>query len=174
MKGKLAIAVGAALALTAAVVAAQAPGYGPGWGMGGMGMGMGRGMGPGMMGGGPGMMYGGGPGYGYGFENGLAAQKSALKITSAQENAWNAYAETVKKQGDAMLARREAMFRTAPATALERADLQSKFTKEHSEQLEARNAAFKQLYDVLTPEQRTLVDQGPVASGRGFRGPGWR
>ncbi len=143
---KIAIGVGAALSLglAAAVAGAQPGGYGPGSGMGGgMGMGMGGGMmgGPGMMGDGPGMMGADG----YGIEERLAAQKSAFKITSEQEGAWQAYAKVVKAQ----------------------ADLNTKRAKERFEQFEAVNAATKNLYGVLTPEQRAVA-------ARGFHGGGWR
>ena len=185
---KIAIGVAAALSLgLAAVAGAQPGGYGPGGGMGGgMGMGMGQGMmggGPGMMGMGAGMMSGG-PGMmgmgpemmdaqGYGIEERLAAQKSALKITSDQESAWQAYASVAKTQVDARLERRKAMHGAAPATAVERFDLHNKFMKERFGQLEAVNAAFKDLYAVLTPEQRTIADQG-AGFGPGFRGPSGR
>lgn len=144
---KIAIGVGAALSLgLAAVAGAQPGGYGPGWGTGG---GMGMGMGHGMMGGGPGMM-GMGPemmgAQGYGIEERLAAQKSALKITPDQESAWQAYAKVVKTQ----------------------ADLNAKLVKERFEGFEAVNTASKNLYGVLTPEQRA------AARGPGFHGQGWR
>ena len=173
---ELAIGLGAAASLGLAAAAFAHPGYGPGagwgggpgYGMGG-GMGMGYGMGPGMRGG-----YGPG-GYGMGFqgsEDGLAAQKSALKITAAQEKAWEEYASVAKKHFDARLAHREAMYNAAPANAAERQELQAAFMKQRVEQMEAMNGAFKKLYAVLTPEQRTVLDQragfGPRA-GRGWR-----
>jgi Spy/CpxP family protein refolding chaperone len=174
---KLAIGLGAAASLGLAAAAFAHPGYGPGagfgggpgYGMGG-GMGMGYGMGPGMRGGGSGM-----GGYGMGFqgsEDRLAAQKSALKITAAQEKAWDEYASVAKKQSDAMLAQRDAMHGTAPASAAERQELHAAFMKQRVEQMEAMNGAFKKLYEVLTPEQRTVLDQ---RSGFGPRaGRGWR
>lgn len=185
---KIAIGVGAALSLgLAALAGAQPGGYGSGWSM---GAGMGMGMGQGMMGGGSGMMgmgqamMGGGPGMmgmgpemmdaqGYGIEQRLAAQKSALKITSDQESAWQAYADVAKTQADARLEQSKAMHGAAPVTAVERFDLHNKFMKEHFQQLEAVNAAFKDLYAALTPEQRAIADQG-AGFGPGFRGPGGR
>lgn len=170
---KLAVGLGAAASLGLAAAAFAHPGYGmgggPGYGMGGGGgMGMGMGMGPGMRGGGYGM---GGYGMGYGgVEDRLAAQKSALKITPAQEKAWEEYAGVAKKQSDVMLAHREAMFNAAPANAVERQDLHATFMKQRVEQMEAMSGAFKKLYAVLTPEQRTVLEQragfGPRAGGR--------
>ena len=185
---KIAIGVSAALSLGLAALAGAHPGgYGPASSMGGgMGMGMGQGMmggGPGTMGMGPGMMSGA-PGtmgmgpemmdtQGYGIEQRLAAQKSALKITSDQESAWQAYASVAKTQADARLEQRKTMYGAAPTTAAERFDLHSKFMKGRFEQLEAVNAAFKDLYAVLTPEQRAIADQG-AGFGPEFRGPGGR
>lgn len=175
---KLAVAVGLALGLGTAVVVAQP--YGMGWGGGMMGGGMmGWGGGPGMMGGyGPGMMHGYGPGmmgwgggYGYNLEDRLAAQKSALKITPDQERAWTAYADVAKKQSEAMYAQRDAMWKSAPSSSAERYELHSKFMAQRAKEQETLSAAYKELYSVLTPEQRTIADQG---YGYGPRGPGGR
>ncbi len=169
---KIVLGLGAALSLGLAAAAAGAQPYGYGGGMGwGMGGGMGWGMGPGMMGGGmgrgmgPGMMGG----YGYGAEERLAGQKAALKITPAQESAWQDYANVVKKQFDARQEQWEAMHNATAGSSAERSDLHAKFMKQHAEQFEAVNAAYKNLYGVLTPEQRTILDQRP-GYGPGPRG----
>jgi Spy/CpxP family protein refolding chaperone len=172
---KIAVAVGLALGLGTAVVVAQPYGWGGGM-MGGRMMGGGPGMmsgGPGMMGGGPGMMGGGG--YGYNIEDRLTAQKSALKITPEQEDAWKAYADIAKKQADVMFAQHEAMWKSAPSSSAERYELHSKFMAQRAEQHEALSTAYKGLYAVLTPEQRALADQRG-GFGYGPRGPGagWR
>ena len=160
---KLAVAVGLALGLGAAVVTAQP--YGMGWG-GGYGPMHGYGYGPGMMGGyGPGMMGG------YGVEDRLAAQKTALKITAEQEKAWTAYADVAKKEFDAARAQHEALWKSAPSSSAERIELHGKFMAQRAQQQQAVGAAYKKLYSALTPEQRTLADQG---GGYGPRGPGGR
>jgi len=167
---KIAIAVGLALGLGTAVVVAQPYGTMGGGGMmaggmmGGPGM-MGGGMGGGM--GGPGMMGGA-----YSIEGRLATQKSALKITPAQERAWTAYADVAKKQSDAMLTQHEAMWKSAPSSSAERYEQHSKFMQERAQQHEALSAAYKELYAVLTPEQRAAADQR--GGGYGPRGPGAR
>jgi len=161
---KIAIAVGLALGLGTAVVVAQPYGTMGGGGMMAGGM-MGGGMGGGM--GGPGMMGGT-----YSIEDRLAAQKSALKITPEQERAWTAYADVAKKQSDAMLAQHEAMWKSAPSSSAERFELSSKFMQERAQQHEALSAAYKELYTVLTPEQRAAADQR--TGGYGPRGPGAR
>jgi len=167
MKRIAGIAVAVALALGTAVVVAQPYGMGGGMGGGmmGGGAGMGGGMGGGMMGG-PGMMGGGMMGgYGYNVEDRLVAQKSALKITPDQERAWTAYADVAKKQFEAARAQHETFWKSAPSSSAERAELQSKFMTQRAQEHEKLSAAYKELYSVLTPEQRAAADQ---------RGPGGR
>jgi hypothetical protein len=179
MKRVTKIAIGAVTALTlglaTAVVSAQPFGYGPGAGMGpgagygpgyGPGPGMGRGMGP-MMGAGP-MGYG--PmGRGVGpqawgdpaavAESRLAGLKSELKITAAQESAWNTFANQAKQQAAAMQALMASAPGSAQATAPERIESRTQFMKKRQEQMEKGTAAFKELYAALSPEQKALADQ---------------
>jgi Spy/CpxP family protein refolding chaperone len=131
--------------------------------MGGMGT-MGYGMGP------QGMFYGN---PGAAVESRLEALKSELKITSDQEAAWQAYAAQSKHQAESMQASITAKS-GAQSPAPESFALHNEFMKQRFEQAEATNAAFKDLYAVLTPEQRAIADQGYVAHGPGFRGPGGR
>jgi hypothetical protein len=192
---KIAIGVGTALTLglATAMVSAQPYGNGPGWGMGpgpgyGPGAGMARGMGP--MGGGP---MGMGP-MGYGpmrqgigpqaftnpgafAESRLAGLKAELKITAAQEPAWNAFANQAKQQAEAMQALMTSVQGSAQATAPERMELNNQIMKKRQEQMEKGTSAFKDLYAVLSPEQKALADQGfgpGMMRGRGwaFNGPG--
>ncbi len=180
---KIAVGVGAALSLglSAAIVNAHPGGFGPGMGWGGgpgMGWGGGAGcapgygMGPGF-GGGPGMMGGRG-GYGpQGYANPAAAvearlayAKSELKITASQEKAWDAYAAQVKKQAESMFAWHNTM-RESRVTGPERIELQNKIMKERLAQSEALTAATKDLYAVLTPEQKATADF-VIGHGRGM------
>jgi Spy/CpxP family protein refolding chaperone len=163
-RAKIAIAVGTGLGLGLATALAGAQGFGPGWGP-GYGMGYGGGMGPRMM--------------GYGdpaaaAESRLAAQKAELKITDKQEATWQTYAAQVKKNAEAMQASRTAMQSSAANTAPERQALHNEFMKQHLAQSEAMSAALKNLYAVLTPEQRAILDRGPYGAGPGPRGPGGR
>lgn len=191
MKRATKIAIGVATALTlglaTVVVNAHPYGYGPGWGMGmgqgqgygpgyGPGPGMGRGMGPG---GGMGPMgYGMGP-QAYGNPGAMADArnaylKSELKITPAQESAWKTFAEQTKQQAEAMQAWRTTIQGSAPATAPERLELRNQVMKKRQEQMEKATTAFKDLYAVLTPEQKALADQrvGMLGGrGWGFSGP---
>ena len=192
MKRATKIAIGAVTALTlglaTAVVSAHPYGDGPGWGMGqgpgfGSGAGMGRGMGPG---GGPGPMMGYGPmGHGMGpqaYGNPAAAAdwrlsglKSELKITAAQESAWKLFADQTKQQAEAMQALMATAQGSAQASAPERLDLRNQMMKKRQEQMEKTTTAFKDLYAVLTPEQKVLADQHiGMMGGRGmaFNRPG--
>ena len=192
MKRATKIAIGVATALTlglaTVVVNAHPYGYGPGWGM---GMGQGQGYGPGY-GPGPGMGRGMGPGGGmgpmgyrmgpqaYGNPGAMADArnaylKSELKITPAQESAWKTFAEQTKQQAEAMQAWRTTIQGSAPATAPERLELRNQVMKKRQEQMEKGTAAFKDLYAVLTPEQKALADQrvGMMGGrGMGFNRPG--
>ncbi len=198
MKRVTKIAIGAVtvltLGLTTVVVTAHAQGYGPGMGMGygpgyGPGAGMGRGMGPmgygpmgmGPMGYGP-MRRGVGPqafaNPGAFAESRLAGLKAELKITAAQEPAWKTFADQAKQQAEAMQALMTSAQGSAQATAPERIELRSQFMKKQQEQMEKGAAAFKNLYAVLSPEQKALADQGfgPGMMGGGrmaFNRPGW-
>jgi Spy/CpxP family protein refolding chaperone len=146
-----------------------------------MGGGMGNGPGPGM---GMGMME---PGQGMGRMHGqhgmadvnpaaqvegrLAYLKTDLKITTAQESAWNGYAAKARQQAEGMQALRDKMHGgtgTAPELMAQRAEAM----KQRAAGMEAMATALKDLYAVLTPEQKAVADKqftmhhgpGPMAS----------
>lgn len=104
----------------------------------------------------------------------LADLKKQLNITGAQESQWQPFADAVKQQAQGMVAMRASMQSTA-GTMPERMDQRLAFTKQRVAAMETVNGAAKQLYGVLTPEQKAVFDQaGPGAGfgpGRGF-GPG--
>lgn len=189
---KLTIGAVTALALGLATAAADAHpyGYGPGPGMGqgqgygpgyGPGAGMGRGMGPGN---GPGPMMGGGMGYGpmgrgmgpqasanpaAAAEWRLSSLKSELKITAAQESAWKTFSDQAKQQADAMQKLMASVQGSAQATAPERLELRNQVMKQRDEQMAKGTNAFKELYAVLSPEQKALADQRMgMMGGRGM------
>jgi LTXXQ motif family protein len=190
MKRVTKLAIGAVTAVTlglaTAAVNAHPYGDGPGWGMGqGPGYGPGAGMGPmmgrGHMGYGP-MGRGMGP-QGWGnpeaaAEWRLSSLKSDLKITAAQEPAWKVYADQTKQQAEAMQKLMASVQGSAQATAPERLELRNQVMKQRQEQMAKRTAAFKDLYAVLSPEQKALADQRVgfgMMGGRGmaFNRPGW-
>jgi hypothetical protein len=168
----------AALVVGGSALAHPGMGMGPGTGYGmGMGPGMGYGMGMGP-GGGQGMgatMWG--PATAEAVAADLAGLKAALKITAAQEPAWQKYETLLRQQAEAGQAMRSAMLSqmkdpaSADFAALREAMLQLRTTH-----LQARAEARNELLAVLTPEQKTLMAQraypGP---GRrmSMHGPGW-
>lgn len=191
MKRKIAIALGLAMAFGVGATALYANPYGqgPGWGMGGgmgwgpghmmgYGSGQGYGMGPGY-GMGRGMGFGHGPGFGPGatdnpgafVENRLAALKSELKITPAQEGVWNAYVGQAKLQADSMRKWMITMHESTSASLPERSELHNQIWKQRQAHSETTAQTIKDLYAVLTAEQKPIADQllggfGPRAGGR--------
>ena len=125
-----------------------------------------------------GMMGHGGPG-GPGAKDGkgqadfaaIAAKRldkfrSELKITASQENAWQAFAGKAKQQVEGMQAMHDKMHpasaKTADAanvSAPERMDKGIEFMKQRLASMEAMNAALKDLYAVLTQEQKAIADK---------------
>jgi Spy/CpxP family protein refolding chaperone len=190
-----AVAATAALALAGAVSAqpgaGPAFGMGPGWG----GMGPGNGMGPGWGGMGPGNGMGpgwGGMGPGGGHMGGwggrmgggsfgmmglggfdmnaaaagrLAALKTQLKITAAQDSAWKAYETAVTQQASAMQAMRDqfhAQWQNAkPGEAgPDIAAQHQAMAALRQSGWEAQAKASKELYAALTPEQQAFMNGG--------------
>jgi len=148
------IAAASALVLAATGSVYAHSGFGPGWG-GPQGM-MG---GPGGMHGpfgGPGRMMGGGPA-GYS-EQGLAELKSRLGITPEQETAWDAYVTAVQGRAAVMTAHRQAM--VAGTVTLEQ---RQAFHQQGFDQMQKLATATRDLYAVLTPEQKS---QAGGLSGR--------
>jgi hypothetical protein len=122
--------------------------------------------GPGM---GPGMMHGG-HGRGDGdaaalAEKRLAAFKTELKITAQQEAAWQAFAAKATEQAKAMQAQHQQMRQErdkAGATPVPVPDRMAQHLdqmKQHLADMESMQGAVKNLYAVLTPEQRALADR---------------
>lgn len=139
----------------------------------GMGMGMGPGMGPGMsQSAGPGMRHRmAGPETAAAAQARLAAARTELKITPAQEAAWGAYAAVVQRQAEQREATRSEMrskMTDPKTTEAERATLRDAAFKAREAHIAERNAAYKDLQAVLTPEQRTLADRWQPG-GRGHR-----
>lgn len=177
MKRSYKIAMGivaaAGFGLAAASLYAQPGPAGEGWGPGMMGYG-----GPGMMGGwhgGPGFMggrFGANPAAA--IDSHLGALKSELKITSAQESAWQKFADAAKQQGEAAGKIREQVQNT-PQSAPERMAQRTEIMKQQLAGMERTTGAFKQLYAALSTEQKAIADQqfgqfrGPRFGG-GFQG----
>jgi hypothetical protein len=180
----------AALAASASFAYAHPEGYGHGYGAGNGAQGAqacAQGYGPGASRGGYGPGMTGGPGAGRGgpgmwsnpaaaVEGHLAALKVELKITPDQDKAWQAFTAKAKTQADTMIARRAQMFAQANQTAPERLAFRTEQMKQGVANMETMTAAVRDLYGVLTPEQKAIADQqlahGPMGGfggGRGFR-----
>jgi hypothetical protein len=154
----------AVLALGAAGLAVAQAGHGGHGRMdGGAHGGMGGGMG--MHGGGHGAMGGGMRGAGQPADAAtrLAATKAELKITAAQEPAWQAFEAVVLQQADARQAMRTAMLARmqdpAAAASIDHAAQREKMQQLRESGQAARDKARQALYAVLSPEQQAVADQ---------------
>jgi len=143
------LVAGASLAFGAATYAQP---YG-----GGMGYGPGAGMGHGQ-----GQMAGKGPGAGVDraarAESHLAAMKSQLQITPAQEGAWQLFATKAKEQAASMQAF-HAQMQTSTANAAERMTQRTAAMQQRAVLMTAKSDAFVALYATLSPEQKAIADQ---------------
>ena len=150
--------IAAAVAFAFAASAGAHPGGGPGPGYAAQGGGAG---------------HWGGPGGGFGRGNPVAASegrlaylKAELGITAAQEGAWSAFAANTRARAQDMQAHRDAMLEGS-ATTPERFEQRAQFMQQRVAAMGATAAAVKDLYAVLTPEQKAIAD-GLFAHG----GPG--
>lgn len=155
----------AVLTLGLAGAVAAHPGMGQGMGP---GMGMGQGMGQGMHGG----MAG--PQTPAEFTARLSDLKSALKITDAQEGAWQAFSAASQQQFEQRQALRAQMqAQMQNATPADRAAQYEAMKTARDTHFAARNKALTDLYAVLTPEQKAVADQqlrGPFGHRMAQRG----
>ncbi len=129
-----------------------------GQGMMGMGQGMtGSGTGQGMMGRG---MMGNQPAMGAMADGRLAYLKSTLKVTDAQMDAWNGYADAVKGRVGVMQDMRQGMMEAMQkGSATERMDARIAGMEAMAEALKAVKPATEKLYTVLNDEQKKVADQ---------------
>lgn len=87
-----------------------------------------------------------------------------LKLTAAQEPAWQAYIAATAPQPVAARAERSSY---AQLSAPERMEKRLEMAKQHLAKQEARLAALKTFYAVLTPEQQKTFDSATARQGRG-------
>ena len=144
-----------ALAVAAATYAQPYGGMGQGFGP---GMGMGHGHGP-MAGVDPAAMA----------DARLTELKAQLKITAAQEAAWQTYAAQAKQQAASMQAMR-AQMQAGTGTAPEQMGQRTAAMQQRAAGMATMTNAFAALYAVLTPEQKAIADQNVGMMGhRGMR-----
>lgn len=84
--------------------------------------------------------------------------KAELKITAEQDSAWQAFTATARKQAQDMLAMRTKM-QAADGSAPDRLAQRSEFMKQRVSGMDSMQAALKDLYAVLTPEQKAIADK---------------
>ena len=153
----------AALIAAAAGAAAQPPtGRGPG-GPYGPGMMGGGGGGPGMMGGGPGMMGG----Y-WNTGSYLAALKTQLGITPAEEPAWKEYTDTVSGVGEQMQGLHQTMFESmGTASWPERQNLMNQMFQARQHAFDTVHEAATKLLASLDPSQKAKAQS--ILPGLAYR-----
>ncbi len=106
-------------------------------------------------------------------EGHLAALKVELKITPAQEKAWQTFADKTRKQAEARAAMHAQHMPKAgdkPAANLpapERLAQRTARLKQAVAGMEAKTAAVSELYAALTPEQKVIADQQFSGGHRG-------
>jgi Spy/CpxP family protein refolding chaperone len=131
-------------------------GYGHGMGMhGSYGYGAGMGM-HGAGGYGPGMGMNGPHGFGGpgAVDARLDSIKSELKLTGNQTKAWDSFEKTVRSQTQAMFETSAQMHAGA-----QNPDAHIGFMEQRLEGMKAVQKARTDLYNVLTPEQKAIVDR---------------
>ncbi|MCU7917054.1 MAG: Spy/CpxP family protein refolding chaperone [Candidatus Thiodiazotropha sp. (ex Epidulcina cf. delphinae)] len=159
-KRYLCIAVASALVIGVTTGVFARGGFGPGWGghhgmMGGPGGMHDLGVGPGLMMRGDSVAY---------VDQQLTRLKDTIGITSDQEIAWNAYAETMKGKAGLMLAHRQAMFGSGQITPEQRLI----FHEQGLEQMQKITTASRDLHAILTPEQQAKAGN-LIGFRHGFR-----
>ncbi len=138
------VVAGVSLAVAAVTYAQPSGGMGPcsGYGM-GMGPGHGR-----MAGVDPATMI----------DSHLGDLKAQLKITTAQEAAWQTFIIAAKQQATGMQAM-QAQMQQGTGTAPERMAQRTAVMQQRAAGMTTMTNALNDLYAALTPEQRTIVDQ---------------
>lgn len=96
----------------------------------------------------------------------LASLKTELKITAAQEAAWNAFAAKAAKQMEGMQGSREKM-RDGAVTAPERFAQRAEVMKQRVTGMEGISTALRDLYAAFTPEQKAIADEHFAGHGPG-------
>jgi periplasmic protein CpxP/Spy len=97
----------------------------------------------------------------------MAELKQKLKITASQEAAWNNFTGAMQPPAGMQHPNREAMARM---TTPERIDQMQAMHAQRSAEMTRRTEAVKTFYAALTPEQRKVFDEQPMAMmGQGGR-----
>lgn len=94
-------------------------------------------------------------------EGRLAFLKTELKITDAQSQQWNAFADVLRQQDKARRERLEQYRATKKrdSTALERFERRQKASEARAEEMKTFLAAFRPLYEALDEQQKKTADE---------------
>ena len=95
-------------------------------------------------------------------EGRIAYVKAELKITDAQAPLWNKVADTMRvnaKAMDSVLAGAKRDPNAPEPTAVDRLELRSRMADVRAQGSQQLLAAFKPLYDSLSPDQRKAADE---------------
>jgi Spy/CpxP family protein refolding chaperone len=96
----------------------------------------------------------------------LGDLKAQLKITTAQEAAWQTFTTTAKQQATGMQAMHTQM-QQGTGTAPERMAQRTAAMQQRVDSMATMTNALKDLYAALTPEQRIIADQHFSMMGSG-------
>ncbi len=106
-------------------------------------------------------------------EGRLAFIKAELKITEAQAQQWNAFADAVRSSAGAMAEMRKSMMsgQASPATLPERLAREDKLATAHLAAIKKTEEAVAGLYGALTDDQKKVADGivlGPMGMPMGM------
>jgi hypothetical protein len=90
-------------------------------------------------------------------EGRLAFLRAELKITEAQGNAWNTFAETLRGNAQKLAAARPAMMGGTAQTLPDRLDAQERWLTARLEGIRAIRTAFTPLFSSFSDEQKKIA-----------------
>jgi hypothetical protein len=109
-------------------------------------------------------------------EDRIAYLHTQLKITSAQESQWNAFADVMRSNGETMGQLFQQRKATMNDSALDDMKQYASIAQAHADGMKKLVDAFDPLYNSFSPEQKKLADttfhQGGPESGRRHHGKG--
>lgn len=102
-------------------------------------------------------------------ERRLASLKEKLKITGGQESQWSAFAARVKSDAETMKAQHAAHAQQSDLSAPDRMARHTEHMKQRIAAMEGTTAALRDLYAVLSTDQRAVADKHFAERGHGRR-----
>ncbi|MBU1235834.1 MAG: Spy/CpxP family protein refolding chaperone [Gammaproteobacteria bacterium] len=107
-------------------------------------------------------------------EQRLTQFKTDLKLTSAQEPLWTAFADKAKAEAGKGFQTMRDTAQDLSLSAPERMDRMTEAMKQRVAAMESVNTSFKQLYDSLSADQRRVADIHAANMGKHGRMGHWR